>query len=289
LKNIDLAVECGEVRGTPEGVEVKKEDGAGCRIQIITVTTEEAAQKLGKPIGTYITIEFDEEPGDNESLLALSKEIAKQLSGLLPEEGDILFCGLGNRNITPDALGPIAAEKVLATRHLPKDMPELKGLRPVSVFSAGVLSQTGIETAELLSGVVDRTKPAAVVTADALAARRLSRLSRTVQISDTGIAPGSGVGNTRTAIDEKTLGCRVIAVGVPLVVDGATLACDLFNIEDQKREQTRQLLPETAERLMVTSQEIDKTVSAVGRLIALAFNLAVQPSMDPQTLLEMTS
>lgn len=288
MKNIDLAVECSEVRGTPEGVEVKKGEGEGCRIHVITVTTEEAAQKLGKPVGKYVTIEFDEEPGDNESLLALSKEVAKQLSNMLPKEGDILFCGLGNRNITPDALGPIAAEKVLATRHLPKDIPELKGLRPVSVFSAGVLSQTGIETAELLSGVVDRTKPAAVVTADALAARRLSRLSRTVQISDTGIAPGSGVGNTRTAIDEKTLGCPVISIGVPLVVDGATLACDLFNIEEQNREETRKQLPESAERMMVTSQEIDRTVSAVGRLIALAFNLAVQPSMDPETLLEMT-
>jgi len=288
LKNIDLAVECSEVRGTPEGVEVKKGEGAGCRVHVITVMTEEAAQKLGKPIGKYVTVEFDEEPGDNESLLALSKEVAKHLSDMLPKEGDLLFCGLGNRSITPDSLGPIAAEKVLATRHLPKDMPELKGLRPVSVFSAGVLSQTGIETAELLSGVVDRTKPAAVVTTDALAARRLSRLSRTVQISDTGIAPGSGVGNTRTAIDEKTLGCKVIAIGVPLVVDGATLACDLFNIEEQKREETRKLLPEKAEQLMVTSQEIDKIVTAVGRLIALAFNLAAQPSMDPEVLLEMS-
>ncbi len=288
MKNIDLAVECSEVRGTPEGVEVKKETSASCRIHIITVTNEEAAQKLGKPIGKYITIEFDEEPGDNESLLELSKEVAKQLSGMLPKEGDILFCGLGNRNITPDALGPIAADKVLATRHLSKDLPELKGLRPVSVFSTGVLSQTGIETAELLSGIVNKTKPAAVVTTDALAARRLSRLSHTVQISDTGIAPGSGVGNTRAAIDEKTLGCKVIAIGVPLVVDGATLACDLFNIEEAKREETRQLLPETAEQLMVTSQEIDKTVSAVGRLIALAFNLAAQPQMDPEVLLEMT-
>lgn len=288
MKNIDLAVECSEVRGTPEGVEVKKGKGAGCRIHIINVTTEEAAQQLGKPIGKYVTIEFDEEPGDNDALLELSKEIAKQLSEMLPKEGDLLFCGLGNRNITPDSLGPVAADKVLATRHLPKDMPELEGLRPVSVFSTGVLSQTGIETAELLCGIVDRTKPAAVVTTDALAARRLSRLSHTIQISDTGIAPGSGVGNTRTAIDEKTLGCKVIAIGVPLVVDGATLACDLFNIEEEKREETRSLLPETAEQMMVTSQDIDKTVAAVGRMIALAFNLAVQPAMDPETLLEMT-
>ncbi len=282
LGNIDLALECSEARGCPKGMTVDSETRDGLKITTIAVTTPEAAQRLGKPVGRYITLEMAGPP-DEETLEKQSAVLAERLRELLPA-GELLVCGLGNRSITPDALGPLAAERVLATRHLPKDEPGLEDLRPVSVLAAGVLSQTGIETAEIIRSLTAQLHPAAVVTVDALAARRLSRLAATVQISDSGIAPGSGVGNSRSALNAETLGCPVISVGVPLVVDGLTLACDASGAPPTEREAVGRRLPPGMVALMVTPQDIDKTVRSFAALIARALNLAAQPSLDAETL-----
>lgn len=286
MKNIDLALESRELHGEIEGVTASADRREGCTVTRIRVETEPAAQKIGKPVGDYVTAELFAEPSDDTETVAAAQVLAGLLKDILPQNGDILFCGLGNRHITPDSLGPLAANRVIATRHLPKDEPELAGLRPVSVIFPGVLSQTGMETVEILSGLVQQTRPAVVVTVDALAAQKLSRLAKTVQICNTGIAPGSGVGNHRKAINRQTLGCEVISIGVPLVVDGVTLCCDLLSADAAER---REIEKSAADRppLMVTHTDIDKTVESLSKLIALAFNLAVQPSLSAEDILSI--
>lgn len=286
LCNIDLAVECSEVRGLPRGATVEKEHNGSEEITTITVSTAEASEKMGKPIGKYVTIEFAREPSDSSELVKTAKTLADCLLKLIPKEGSLLFCGLGNRNITPDSLGPVAARNVFATRHLPTRLADLPPLRPVSAVAPGVLSQTGVETAELIAGLVAKLRPAAVVTVDALAARRMSRLCKTIQLSDSGITPGSGVGNSRAALNRQTLGCEVISVGVPLVVDGLTLSLDLMGIDHSRRAEYETASPQAA-NLMVTPQNIDKTAENLGKLIGLAFNMAAQPLLDAQLLMSI--
>ena len=285
MKNIDLAVECSEVRGTPEGVTVQKEDGDGVKFITVTVSTEEGGKIIGKPVGKYITAELSVEPADGEELIKSAQAVAQRLAPLLPQ-GELLFFGRGNDRITPESLGPLTASQIIATRHLPRDMPELAQLRPVAAFSAGVMSQTGMETAEVIAALAAKLSPAAVVTVDALAARRLERLCKTVQISTAGISPGSGVGNRRSRIDSALMGCTVISIGVPLVVDGLTLACGVLGADEQTRDEAAQKLPD-AESLMVTPQQIDKTVASAAKLLALAFNIAAQPSLDAATALSL--
>ena len=168
---------------------------------------------------------------------------AKEIRSLLPEKGLVLVAGLGNSDITPDDLGPRTANMILATRHISEELARavgLIGLRPVAVLAPGVLGQTGIETGELLYSIVQRLSPAALIVVDALASRRLDRLGCTLQISDTGISPGSGVGNARPHISRETMGVPVISMGVPTVVDAATLAADLLHCEDDaEQEQVR--------------------------------------------------
>lgn len=279
-------MECSELRGVPEGVKIEKSERGGCAVTVVTVSTRQAAELIGKPIGSYITLETGWQLSDSEELTAAAKVLAEELKKLLPEEGDLLFFGLGNGKMTPDSLGPKAAERIFATRHLPRENEGLPPLRAVSAFSPGVISQTGVESAELLGALVARLKPAAVVTADALAARRLARLGRSLQISDSGISPGSGVGNSRARIDESTLGCRVISIGVPTVVDGLTLAMDSMNIPESERAELAKSLPQ-AEKLIVAPQDADAQADNLSRLIALGFNLAAQPRLDPEFLLSL--
>lgn len=287
MQNIDLALESRELHAGLDGVETVTEERGGAAVTTIRVLTGEAARTLGKPAGTYVTVELENEPYDDESLLSSARILAEQLQKMLPEQGNLLFCGLGNRSVTPDSLGPLTAGRVLATRHLSGHEPSLAHLRPVSVIFPGVLAQTGMESAEILCGLVRQIRPEAVVTVDALAARRLSRLARTVQICDTGIAPGSGVGNQRSAINRELLGCKVISVGVPLVVDSTTLCCDLLDDEPALRSRLER---RAAERppLIVTHTDIDRTVEALSGLLALAFNIAAQPSLSAEELLAIT-
>ena len=284
----DLAIERREITnsGKNDGVTVKKRRVKSASVTEIEITTDAGAEKLGKPVGTYITVElppFSSEFDDADSrMLAVRDEIKK----LLPKNtSGVLVVGLGNSDITPDAPGPKTAKDIFSTRHITKSLAEevgLPSLRPVSSASPGVLGQTGIESAEMIRGIMNETSPDAVITVDALSARSIKRLGCTVQMTNTGIVPGSGVGNHRAEISRKTLGVPVIAIGVPTVVDAAALVYDITgneNIPQPERER--------AEKMMVTPREIDVMISRASRLLALAINSALQPDMDMKTLLSL--
>lgn len=241
----DLAIERREITnsGKNDGVTVKKRRVKSVSVTEIEITTDAGAEKLGKPVGTYVTVElppFSSEFDDADSrMFAVRDEIKK----LLPKNtSGVLVVGLGNSDITPDALGPKTAKDIFSTRHITKSLAEevgLPSLRPVSSASPGVLGQTGIESAEMIRGIMNETSPDAVITVDALSARSIKRLGCTVQMTNTGIVPGSGVGNHRAEISRKTLGVPVIAIGVPTVVDAAALVFDITgneNIPQPERE-----------------------------------------------------
>ena len=237
-------------------------------------------------MGSYITVELGnmgETAANHEAATAI---IAEELKALLPKEGLILIAGLGNDKITPDALGPECASLIFSTRHIGKELQKSIGfenLRPVARVIPGVLGQNGIETGEILAGIVREVSPAALITVDALASRRLSRLGCTVQLCDTGVTPGSGVGNARAQISKETVGVPVIAMGVPTVVDAATLACDLIG------ENSKGKIDPNSERMMVTPREIDLLIEHSSKLVAAAINSALQPHMDINDLMALVS
>lgn len=281
----DLAIENKEqISGDISGVECETVSFDPVFITRLTVKTEEGANRLGKPIGTYITIEVppfsDDAPTDDRLITAIKTELQR----LIPKKGDVLVIGLGNTSITPDAFGPKVAHGVLATRHITGELARSAGLgdlRGVSVLAPGVLGQTGIETGEILTGVVDRVKPSCVIAVDALASRKLSRLGCTVQMSDTGISPGSGVGNHRLRISNDTLGIPVISVGVPTVVDAITLACDLTGSECSDTVEPR------GAKMIVTPQEIDLIIDRASHAVSHSINCALQAHLEPSLLLEL--
>ncbi len=228
----DLAVELLEnLRGRDElsGVSEREYEREGLHIHEAEVTTERAARLLGKPCGRYLTLSLEalsrrEEEAFPRSVRVLAALIETLLAPL-DSAAPVLIAGLGSRSITPDAVGPRSADHVIATRHLISRSPEFfTSWRPVSVLAPGVLGQTGVEAGEIVRGVLDHVRPRAVIAIDALAAGRLSRLVRTVQLADTGIVPGSGVNNARAALDRQTLGVPVVSIGVPTVEDGGSLA-----------------------------------------------------------------
>ncbi|MBQ7646601.1 MAG: GPR endopeptidase, partial [Clostridia bacterium] len=227
----DLALELREdLEDEISGVESDENLLGHAKITRIRIVDSNGEKAIGKPKGTYVTVEvppFTENSGMDDDALAAVKE---ELGRLLPENGTVLVVGLGNESITPDAFGPRTAGRVIATRHISGDFARsigLDGLRSVAVVSPGVLGNTGIESSEIIRGVADKTGPSCVICIDALASRSLARLGSTIQISDSGISPGSGVGNSRKELSEKTLGIPVISLGVPTVVDAATMVKDL--------------------------------------------------------------
>lgn len=280
----DLAIEEKEsLLGSPEGVQQETENFENCRVIRMKIDAS-AAQQLHKQEGTYITLEFppisDHIDGDDQYI----RHTARELQRLLPEEGLVLVAGIGNRSITPDALGPAAVDQVLATRYIQGELARvtgLDGLRPVAAVSTGVLGNTGFESAELLAGLIVELNPAAVIAIDALAARDLSRLGCTVQLSNTGIHPGAGVQNARKGLSQETLGIPVIGIGVPTVVDAATLALDLM--QDPSEGWEEKISPRGA-KMVVTPREIDLLVSRSARLIAMAINLALNPCFTVEEL-----
>ena len=287
-RRTDLALEARELQGEDlPGVESRQLDCQGFPLTTVRVTDQQGAQALGKPIGNYHTLDLTgvgrrEEGAFPRAIAALSS----LLTPLLPEEGDVLVVGLGNRAITPDAVGPWAVDQTLITRHLRALAPEhFSSLRPVAALAAGVLGTTGIESGEIARAVADQISPRAVIAIDALAARRVERLCATVQVCDTGIAPGSGVGNHRFALNETTLRVPVIAVGVPTVVEGATLCADLLEGAGLSApvdgEALRQL---PGGSLMVTPRDIDQRVADMARIIGRAISLALQPDLTPEDL-----
>ena len=284
----DLALERHEMLGNDkvEGVryETKQKDDA--TITLVEVLDEFGEKQVGKPKGKYYTVDVPEFSHETELLDGRLKALTEVITDLLPKgENSVLVVGIGNDNITPDALGPLCAEQIFSTRHLKSEFSNelrLPRFNPVASISTGVLGQTGIETAEYIKGIVDLIKPKTVIAIDALASRRLSRLGKTVQLSDTGISPGAGVGNNRARIDENTLGVPVIAIGIPTVVDGKTLVYDLAkndgNIDNISKE---------AESVMITPRDIDMIIERASRLLALSINCALQPHIEPEFLLSL--
>lgn len=281
----DLALELREIRGECKGVKSEEYSSEGVAVSRITVENEEGARHLGKPKGRYVTVEFstltDHTFVPDERYEAVSAELA----AMLPESGTVLVAGLGNRAITPDALGPRTAAQVAATRHIVDELQRTAGfdsLRSCAVIAPGVLGQTGVEAAELLKALCAEIKPSAVIVIDAMASRRLSRLGCTVQISDAGISPGAGVGNNRPSISRAELGVSVISIGVPTVVDAATLARDIAG----DRFSEDYVSPGGA-GMIVTPREIDLLTDRASRLLALSINHALHPAIDPIELLSL--
>jgi len=276
----DLALEARQLwQSSPQfstnvrGIVHEERSRDGICVTEVAVTTPEGAQALGKPMGRYVTLSLDgaqrrESDAFPRTVRAIAEELGPFLKGL---DGPALVAGLGNRFITPDALGPGVHRNILVTRHLVREMPEQFGyLRPVASLAAEVLGNTGVESGEVVKSVCNSIRPCCVIAVDALASRSMERLCRTVQISDAGIAPGSGVGNHRFALNRESLGLPVIAVGVPTVVDAATLAADLTG------QSTR---PEEGRTLMVTPRDIDRQIADLSRLVGFGISLALQPQM----------
>ena len=257
-------------------------DGDTC-VTRLHIRTDRAARALGKPQGAYITVEVPPLTDNEETLGKAAGLVANELTALLPAEGSVLVVGLGNRAITPDALGPESADMVLATRHIGGEFARSVGLddlRPTAVLTPGVLGQTGTESGEIVRGVCTVVHPVAVVVVDALAARSVARLGCTVQLCDTGIAPGSGVGNNRQPLNAETLGVPVIGMGVPTVVDAATIAREFSD----RGEEAPDLTPRGAQ-MMVTPREVDVMIHRAARLVAMAINGALQPDYNPLELI----
>ncbi|MEG0126418.1 MAG: GPR endopeptidase [Clostridia bacterium] len=296
----DLAMECVAEENVPvEGVRVIAHQMGAIKHTRIIIESEDAADLLCRRCGEYITLEYLNLPKcDSKSRTLLAKLIAQGVSGMLPKQGEVLVVGLGNRNVTADALGTRVVERMLVTRHLRQAMaPELKDkLRGVSAIAPGVLGLTGIETAELCRGLAAHVQPAAVIAIDALAAYESERICTTIQITNTGIEPGSGVGNHRLGLTEDTLGVRVIAVGVPMVVYASTIARDAmarlideYGIFEAGHEAAAEaLLKQVSEGflgdMVVTPREIDELVLSVADLISDGLNRALQPNVDDDVL-----
>lgn len=280
----DLAVEAIENHKTAAALpHVRQSDRTleGFAVHEVRILSEDAAREIGKPQGRYLTLELDALIRRAEDAFPRAcKALSTLLRELLPHpnDGPVLIAGLGNRMITPDAIGPQTADHVIATRHLVAQSPAIfADWRPVSALAPGVLGQTGVETGEVICGVLDRVRPAAVIAVDALAAGRLSRLLRTVQLADTGITPGAGVGNARAALNKETLGVPVIAVGVPTVVDGATLA---HEISSQLGQPACEALDDLSQPVMITTRDIDREVADISRMIGYAVNMALHPHLS---------
>ncbi|MEG6612276.1 GPR endopeptidase [Pseudoclostridium thermosuccinogenes] len=311
----DLAIEAhelikeNELKGSaqqvrePSGVEVENAGDDEIKITRVRVTSPAGEESIGKPMGNYITLEVPRlKENDQELYENTCKALAKELVNIinLRDDTTILIVGLGNWNVTPDSLGPKVVSSVMVTRHLLQYVPEQvdEGVRPVCAVAPGVLGITGIETGEIVRGIVDRVRPDLIIAIDALASRKMERVSTTIQIADTGIAPGSGVGNKRMELSRQTLGVPVIAIGVPMVVDAATMANDTIDLvldsmikqapqdsqfyrtlKDMDREEKysliREILSPYIGNLIVTPKEIDELVDRVSKVIANGLNIAL--------------
>lgn len=269
----DLAIEMsGGENEDIKGVEKEYNEQGDIKITTVKITSVEGERATGKPMGEYITLEF---PPIYKicDFSVLEKTVIGALERLLKgKRENILIAGLGNTEITPDAVGPLTARGILATRHISGQFAEeigLKGLKSVSVITPGVLGQTGIETAELIKGAISAVRPDVLIVIDALTAGSAERLFRTIQLCNTGISPGSGVKNSRQEISEKNLDIPVIAVGVPTVTDADTLALELTGKE-----------PEKESNMFVTPKDVDLLVDRISEILAQALNLFLQPEID---------
>lgn len=276
------------------GVRQYEDSVGGIKISRICVQTAQAAELLGKPLGEYVTVEVPPFSDDVTEAEDEIKAMAGELRRLIDDEnGLVLVVGLGNRQITPDAFGPCVADDIIATRHIKSEVSRAAGLhklRPVAVLAPGVLGQTGVETSEVIAALAAKIKPCCVIAADALASRSLERLGCTVQFSNSGISPGSGVANARSELSKATLGFPVISVGVPTVVDAVTLAGSIVRGKDELcDEELRALFMPRGEAMMVTPREIDLIIKRASRVVSLAINMALQPHMALRDIIYLTT
>ena len=289
----DLALETterfAEENAEIRGVEVHEEydEEKDVRTTVVKIVTENGAKSMGRPQGTYITIEAPElSTQDEDYHREISEEISTHLRKLidLKKEKSVLVVGLGNAAITADALGPQVVDNLLMTRHIIKEYG-LRGIKHekmhrISGIAPGVMAQTGMETAEIVQGIVSETKPDVVVAIDALAARSVRRLSRTIQITDTGIHPGSGVGNHRNGLNEENLQVKVIGIGVPTVVDAATIVHDsmahlLDTLEEtEQKEFLDEMIAPNLYSMFVTPKDVDETIKYLSFTISEGLNIA---------------
>lgn len=308
----DLAVEERErfeddnVEVSGVSIEEERDEERDIKVTKVVIFTEKGAKAMGKPKGTYITLEAPNmSVPDDEYHREISVVLAKYISQLVPqdkEEQSVLIVGLGNREITPDSLGPDVIGNLLITRHIVEEYGKIAlgkdKINKISGIVPGVMAQTGMEASEIVRGIVEETKPDYVIAIDALAARSTKRLNRTIQIADTGIHPGSGVGNHRNGLTQRSLGVPVIAIGVPTVVDAATIVNDtmenlidameqstqlksigdtlnLFNATE-KHQLIRELIAPHLNGMFVTPKDIDETIKRISFTISEALNLALQ-------------
>lgn len=282
-KRTDLALEARELwqesaqkTSRLPGVRAKTAKQEGYTVTKVEVLSSRGAQALGKPVGRYFTVDLSPARERKEGFFDRAvRVVGRQLRSLLPEKGPLLVVGLGNEQMTPDAVGPLSLRHLLVTRHLISALPEHFGsFRGVAALAPGVLGTTGVETAEAVSALTAQLRPAAVIVIDALAARRMGRVCATVQLADSGLVPGSGVGNHRQALTRETLGVPVISIGVPTVVDAATIAADLLEesgIPDVDAGRLRQ-----GDSFFVTPKDIDQQVRDLAKIVGYAIDWAVQ-------------
>ena len=299
LKQIrtDLAMEdaAGLDRAHMPGVHISEWETGGVGMTEVNVESDEGARLLGKPIGTYITMECPRVGRrDVDARRAVSVLLGEELARLLPPgEGDVLVIGLGNRTVTPDSLGPLAVDRTLVTRHLRRERPELAGaMSGVCALSPGVMGVTGIESGEIVRAAVEAVSPRAIIAIDSLAARAIERLASTVQLTDTGIQPGSGVGNHRAALTQETLGVPVLAVGVPMVIHAAALARDAFRRLSSADEAAlealaNELMDGDLGEMIVTPREVDDLVGNAAVMLAGGINRALHPGLSEEEILTM--
>lgn len=316
----DLALEAKEIYQAKhkkekdiDGIEVLTEIDKDIKVTTVKVKDDNGAKKIGKPKGNYVTIDLpDFTAYDGETMDRVSQVVAEILGRMvkIDVEKTVLVVGLGNWKVTPDALGPKVTEGIMVTRHLKTVMPEIMddSVRPVCSIAPGVLGITGVETVEIIKGTVERVKPDVVICIDALAARRVERVNTTIQIGDTGISPGAGVGNNRKQINEDNLGVKVIAIGVPTVVDAVTIANDTIDMvvdslinnassgndfykmlrsldKNEKNALIREVLSsKSLGEMIVTPKDIDLIINSLAKIISNGINMAVQPNMDMEDI-----
>ncbi len=302
LERRDLYKKANNIEKEVNGIETEEETyGENINITRVKVTSKEGEDAIGKPIGNYITIDVKNlKVAREEDIQKASEVVTKELKELIQKHVDnsapVLVVGLGNLYVTPDALGPKVVNEIDITRHLLTYMPEVldKDTRPVSAVSPGVLGTTGIETQEILKGIVDNIKPGLIIVIDALASRSIERISSSIQLADTGIVPGAGVGNTRKELSVNTLGVPVIALGIPTVVEAATIAADSLTLfiqkvqeqaqsnkflnelqEEDKYEMIKEVLTPNDYNFIVTPKEIDELIENMKDIVARGINYAV--------------
>jgi len=280
-KRTDLAMEerelwqerAGETTQLP-GVRAREVRGRGISTTVVEILNQEGVRALRKPVGTYVTLELErgllrDPAGFSRAAVRLGKELHR----MLPGSGPVLVAGLGNAAVTPDAIGPRTLDHLVVTRHLGTRFPQL---RPVSAIAPGVLGTTGLESVEVVRGIVERAKPCCVVVVDALASRSLDRVCTTVQLTDTGITPGSGVGNRRAAFDQGTLGVPVVAVGVPTVVEAFTLLEDVLERNGCKTLENPIKIDKS---MVVTPKDIDARIGHISRLLGYGISMGLHKSL----------